>query len=131
MTNRANDPVWAMFFLYFSPCDVFQRHMEYLKPAFFGGAQDKVGREFAAFTIHWFASLFVVCEGWKTLKLSDPEVDKLMPVHLDKLRLARNGVYHYQPDDRKHRQFFELDTINWAVQLHVALKRFFAARGYE
>jgi len=48
---------------------------------------------------YWYAGLYVVCEGWQELKLSDPEIlDLLKSPHLEGLKRFRNGVYHYQAD---------------------------------
>src|SRR5258705_5390896 len=48
---------------------------------------------------YWYAGLYVVCEGWQELKLTDPEIDKLLgSPNLDVLRRYRNGVFHYQQD---------------------------------
>ena len=48
---------------------------------------------------YWYAGLYVVCEGWQELKLSDPEIlDLLKSPHLEVLKRFRNGVYHYQAD---------------------------------
>ena len=53
--------------------------------------------------------------------LSDPRVSRL--------RLYRNGCFHYQRDYRKQVQFHEgeLDGMNWAESLHAELGDFFKA----
>ena len=48
---------------------------------------------------YWCAGLYVVCEGWLELKLSNAEIDALLKSpHLDVLKRFRNAVYHFQPD---------------------------------
>jgi hypothetical protein len=101
-----------------------------LKARFFANdrARDLVGQEFITFTLYWLASLFVVSEGWKALKIDDPQINRLIDEHWDSLRLFRNAVFHFQPEDRKHKQFFDVDKFNWAEELHAALCTFFEAQ---
>lgn len=48
---------------------------------------------------YWYSGLYVVCEGWQELRLTDPDVDRLLQSpYLDVLRRYRNGVFHYQPE---------------------------------
>jgi hypothetical protein len=78
-TPKAGNPVWMLFITYFVPCNFMHQHHLRLKADFFSGrprAEEQFGQEFLAFTLYWFASLFVVAEGWKELNLSDPRVDK-------------------------------------------------------
>ncbi len=119
-----------LFILYFVPCDFMHQRQRYLKALFFSNPtmQDEVGQEFMAFTLYWLASLFVVADGWKELKLSQPQIDKMIDDHWDSLRLFRNGVFHFQPQDRKHRQFIEVEKFNWAEELHDSLRRFFESQ---
>ena len=79
------------------------------------------------FNGYWFASLFVVAEGWRDLKLSDPEIDPIIDAHLDSLRLFRNAVFHFQPKDVKFRQWGDHEKWNWAEKLTAAFKRYFDA----
>jgi hypothetical protein len=49
----------------------------------------------------WFASLWVVVEGWHALAMRDDVVTSLLRHprgHSDLLRSCRNGVYHFAPD---------------------------------
>jgi hypothetical protein len=128
-TPKGVTPLRMLIVLYFDPCDLLHQHVNRLKPYFFSdpNTQARVGQEFMTFTHYWLASLFVVAEGWKELKLEDPEIDKMIDGHWDSLRLFRNGVFHYQPKDRKHKQFFDVDKFNWAEKLHASLRTFFTA----
>lgn len=48
----------------------------------------------------FYASLWVVVEGWREVPLSDPSVDEMLtanPRYLDILKRYRNSVFHYQP----------------------------------
>ncbi|MBE7446595.1 MAG: hypothetical protein HS132_15720 [Planctomycetia bacterium] len=56
---------------------------------------------FITYTSQFFASLWVVVEGYNELTLRDNFVDSILrnPLgHADLLRRCRNGVYHFQPD---------------------------------
>src|ERR1035438_1862649 len=47
----------------------------------------------------WYGMLFVVVEGWREAKLSDPEVDRLLASpNTELLRRFRNGMFHFQKD---------------------------------
>jgi hypothetical protein len=46
---------------------------------------------------YWYGSLYVVVEGWRELRLADPEVDHLLQSsHVELLRRYRDGFLHYQ-----------------------------------
>ena len=104
-----------------------------LKAIFFSGdieTRNAVGQEFFAFTNFWFASLYVVAEGWKELKVPEFAITQMIDEHIDSLRLLRNAVYHFQRGDKKHVQFFDVDKFNWAQNIQIALRRFFAVKGW-
>ena len=64
-------------------------------PSFFDN--EDAGRAFM-YLSYWYAGLFVVCEGWQELKLSDPEIDGLLASpNLELLKRFRNGVYLNSP----------------------------------
>ena len=49
------------------------------------------------FSSLWFASLFVVIEGYRELALSDTNIDRLLKSdHVEALRLYRNATFHFQ-----------------------------------
>lgn len=78
-----------------------------------------------------YAGIYLVIEGWKDLKLSDPKIDELFDSpFLDRLRVFRNATFHYQkePISWKHLQFFgteEEQTEKWLNNLYSELERFF------
>ena len=78
----------------------------------------------------WYACTYVVIEGWRELRLSDPAVDRLLASpNVELLKRYRNGVFHFQAnyfDDR----FVALirdgeDVVAWIRQLREELSRFF------
>jgi hypothetical protein len=120
---------------YFSWCaEMRQHYIDVGKqvsptPSFFGNPD--AGRAFM-YLSYWYAGLFVVSEGWQELKLSDPEIDKLLQSpHLEKLKRFRNGVYHFQPDYFDKRFMDALvagkDFSEWAEALMLAFNRYFEA----
>jgi hypothetical protein len=89
---------WARY-LYW--CDLNRQRLD----SYDGGAE-AVAPEwprrwfFIALLAQWYASLWVVIEGWRETTLSDPIIDDYLascPRLCDLLRRFRNGVYHYQP----------------------------------
>jgi hypothetical protein len=111
---------------------MYQHHRE-LKQYFYSGDEETQlasRQEFITFTMFWFATLFVVSEGWKELKVVDAEINTLVDHHLDSLRLFRNAVYHFQKGDKKHTQFFDPDKFNWAERMQAAYRRFFTNKGW-
>lgn len=81
---------------------------------------------------YWYAGLYVVCEGWQELKLSDPEINALLQSpHLEFLKRFRHGVYHYQSDYFDKRFMNALvrgkDFDEWAEALMLAFNRYFEA----
>ena len=80
---------------------------------------------------YWYGALYVVCEGWIDLKLSDPRVDALLASpNLDLLKRYRNGAFHFQ------RKYFDprfldfqasQDSVAWVRDLSLALGAWFLA----
>ncbi|MXG92062.1 hypothetical protein [Nocardioides flavescens] len=80
----------------------------------------------------WYATVYVVMEGWREAKLSDPEVDELLADrHVERLRRFRNQVFHYQRayDNPKLLEFLGADdadahaATDWIKRTHKALGR--------
>ena len=47
----------------------------------------------------WYATVYVVIEGWRNAGISDSEVDELLgDDRVDDLRRFRNQIFHYQPE---------------------------------
>jgi hypothetical protein len=80
---------------------------------------------------YWLASLYVLVEGWKNLKLSDPAVDALLDDRfVSLLRRYRNSIFHFQPKYLDHRveefmQEISGERQGHASRVHDALERFF------
>ena len=83
------------------------------------------------YLMYSYSGIYLVIEGWKDLKLSDPKIDSLLDCpFVDRLRLFRNATFHYQKDpiSWKHLQFFgteEEQTEKWLDSLYSELERFF------
>lgn len=80
----------------------------------------------------WYATLYVVIEGWREAKLADPDVDALLAdSHADRLRRFRNQVFHYQReyDNPRVLEFLGEDdadakaATDWVRRTHAALGR--------
>jgi len=83
------------------------------------------------YLMYSYAGIYLVIEGWKNLKLTDPKIDELLSSpFVDRLRLFRNATFHYQKDlmSFKHLQFFgteEEKTEQWLNNLYLEFERFF------
>jgi len=98
-------------------------------PGFF---EKPAANEAFMYVSYYYAGLYVVCEGWQELKLSDPEIDALLTSpHLNVLKRFRHGVYHFQADyfDRRFMNAFVLgeDFDKWVDALTVVFGRFLNA----
>jgi len=80
----------------------------------------------------WYATVYVVIEGWRSTKLADPELDALLAAgYVDKLRRFRNQVFHYQReyDNPRLLEFLGSDdadayaATDWIKRTHSALGR--------
>lgn len=80
----------------------------------------------------WYAAVYVVIEGWRSVNLADAELDVLLAdSHVDKLRRFRNQVFHYQReyDNPRLLEFLGSDdadaraATNWINRTHAALGR--------
>jgi hypothetical protein len=80
----------------------------------------------------WYATVYVVIEGWREAQLADPEVDALLAdAKTEHLRRFRNQVFHYQReyDNPKlleflgHSQADAQAATDWIQRTHTALGR--------
>jgi hypothetical protein len=77
----------------------------------------------------WYATLFVVAEGWSELQFTDEGIEQLLSeeVKLNALRRFRNGVFHFQSSyhDDRFVDFVALGAASaeWVRALHSALGR--------
>ena len=77
----------------------------------------------------WYASLYVVIEGWQALKLKDERIDELLQSeNVALLKRYRNGVFHFQKV-YKDKRFDEFDqkkeAAEWMVKLNKDFGRYF------
>jgi len=79
----------------------------------------------------WLASMWVVIEGWRELRLEDKIIDHLLnnqPDYCNLLRRYRNGVFHYQPKFIDERCSTFLDKgerpLLWVFALYLEFQRF-------
>ena len=81
------------------------------------------------FMDYWYGGLFVVCEGWKELKLKDEAIDLLLDdPKLDLLRRFRNAAFHYQKDylNPKHQGLIDdPESVKYVRSLSQELGRWF------
>ena len=62
---------------------------------------EESGVKYFIYSSQWLASLYVVVEGWYSLKESDKAINELLSVYEDyvlTIKRCRNAVYHYQKD---------------------------------
>ena len=61
---------------------------------------------------YYYGGMFVLIEGWRELRLSDPAIDGLLAnaTFVDKLKRYRHGSFHFQSDyfDERFLEFFGL-----------------------
>jgi len=85
--------------------------------------------EVGMFMSYWYGGLYVVCEGWQELGLSDTKVDALLAnPPLDLLKRYRHGAFHFQRDyfDSRFMEFqAEQKSATWVHDLSDALGRWF------
>jgi hypothetical protein len=70
----------------------------------------------------WLASLFVVVEGFRKLKLRDKEVLRLFNSHVSELKLFRHDTYHFTLIG-KLKGVSVINQLNWVDDLHDAIGR--------
>jgi hypothetical protein len=120
---------WARYLHW---ADVHRRHFEAWLEAGHDIRDHRHGWEFIALLSAWYASLWVVVEGWREVQLRDLGVDELLdlaPRYQELLRRYRNGVFHYQPSliDRRLTDFLSEGegAVYWVQLLHEEFCRFY------
>src|ERR1700686_4096764 len=99
--NRTKDQMIPVLFRYFMAASLmsqdFDRHL--LDPK----QQSLIGDDPMRFLVAksglvmclWYGMLYVVIEGWRVAKLSDPEIDQLLASrNVSLLKLFRDGTFH-------------------------------------
>ena len=99
-------------------------------------SNDQDGLEFVRASVNvtamslWYATVYVVIEGWRQTGRHDPALDALLENQLvDQLRVFRNQVFHYQTeyDNPRLLRFRGNDNAvakavtDWISEVHVAL----------
>lgn len=90
----------------------------------------KQGIETFLYMSLWYATFYVLIEGWRELGLSDTKIDKLLKSkNVDLLRRYRNGVFHFQKKYMDER-FTKLmtdgqDIAMWIRELRDEFSRWF------
>jgi hypothetical protein len=125
------DPVVTLsrYFLWFVAMDEqFNKHLpEAVESKFFF---DPAFTTSIMYLMNSRATLYVVIEGWKGLKLQNADVARLIDSPMvDILRRVRNGAYHFQPKyfDERLTDFTSLGrpVIEWVSALRGAFQAFF------
>lgn len=110
---------------YLARCDIARRLLE---------SKAKHDFRLSTWYKYWFpyyASLYIVIEGWNDIGFRDTRIDALLksrPETLRKLRRLRNVVFHYQKsimDDRIIDFFKSPRNIEWTYFLNDQFNRFF------
>ena len=119
---------WARYLFW---CDLHRRRFEsWIEAHDLSTSVDQW--HFIALVSQWYASLWVVIEGWRDAAFDDVVIDKLLNESgefCERLRRYRNGVYHYQPrliEPRLLDFLAEADqNVPWVDTLHDEFLRFF------
>ena len=118
---------------YWSNARIMHEHVHAIRDEYGGDIKNLVGTEdwryFKVYLTFWIASLYVLIEGYETLKFHDGILDSLKSFERDRLRLFRNAAFHFQSDYAKHLQIFDgtANFLNWAEELQEEFDDFFAA----
>ncbi|MEP3348810.1 MAG: hypothetical protein ABJN96_02525 [Marinomonas sp.] len=93
-------------------------------------SEEHIPSKSVALSFQFFASMYVVIEGWQQLKLQDVEIDRILQKNQDGvllLKRARNAVYHFQKEmyGEKMTSFaYEFGKDSWVVDLYYEFVRF-------
>jgi hypothetical protein len=79
---------------------------------------------------YWYGGIYVVVEGWRELKLTDPIIDTLLQSpNVQLLRRYRNGTFHFQRKylDERFTDLFAkgTDAVAWVRDLNTEFGRYF------
>jgi len=79
----------------------------------------------------WYGCLYILIEGWRTLRLENQEIDALLrSSNVNLLRIYRNATFHYQKDylHEKYMTFLREGeaTATWVRAIHNAFAGYFA-----
>ncbi len=127
---RLDDPIARLEVHYFYPSDFVHRDFKRVERALKAQKCRTKWRssQESCYTRLWLSTLYAVAEGYKELGLKDDEIDKLISLdHFERLRLFRNGTFHFQRKPIKLVQFLSGhgDALAWAERLHKAFEAYF------
>ncbi len=108
-------------------CDLNKKEFK----KFIGRERSMANWRFVALTARWYASLWVVIEGWRSIGLKDNWIDKLIAFdggrYATLLKKFRNATYHYHPsllDEHQTNLLKEEKHVVWVEALHQEFLRF-------
>jgi hypothetical protein len=119
-----DEKIVALMGEYFWRCRLmyktYRSRMRYYEPRYKAVKYNTKREEARAYFEMFIAMLYVTYEGFKDIGLADEHVDGLASQHIDDLRIARNGVFHYPPTNSKPRKFLACDPrrVRWAEELY-------------
>jgi hypothetical protein len=128
--TRLNDPILALRWDYFFPCEVMRAHLLEEKSLFLASEEMAVRDRCLVYLSYWLSSLWVVAHAFRhILKLSgDKRLDELIDLNFRKLSDFRNATYHYHRSPAKHIAFYaSVDAMEWAEELHLQFREYFYA----
>jgi hypothetical protein len=77
---------------------------------------------------YWYASLYVVVEGFQSLHLNDPTIEALVQSsNANALRRCRNAVFHFRPSYLSARSLKLIsapDFVRWVRELMTAFRAY-------
>src|ERR1700737_2836699 len=80
------------------------------------------------FMYYWYASLYVVVEGFQNLHLNDPTIEALVQSpNANALRRCRNAVFHFRPSylsARSLKLISSPDFVRWVRELMTAFRAY-------
>jgi hypothetical protein len=80
------------------------------------------------FMYYWYASLYVVVEGFQSLHLNDPTIEALVQSpNANALRRCRNAVFHFRPSYLSARSLKLIsapDFVRWVRELMTAFRAY-------
>lgn len=80
------------------------------------------------FMYYWYASLYVVVEGFQSLHLNDPTIEALVQSpNANALRRCRNAVFHFRPSylsARSLKLISSPDFVRWVRELMTAFRAY-------
>jgi len=77
------------------------------------------------FMSFWYGALYVVIEGYRDLKLAEPNIDALLQSpNVDHLRQFRNGTFHFQKNPYSQKRVHLMaspSSVTWVQDIHKQL----------